>query len=106
MLRCHVCKIAISPAAKNVTYDLDKEDYIHKDCIGITTKISKVRMHLLRGGRLTVKDAIDYWGYQRLSAGIEKLNRQGMKIESEIQYDPNDKTKHWSIYFLKPNNDE
>jgi hypothetical protein len=105
MLRCYKCKIQISPADPNVAYDLNVEDYVHKECMGLTTKISKVKMHLLRGGQLTVQDAIKYWGYQRLSAGIEKLiRRHGLKIESEIQYDENDHSKHWSKYYIKPEN--
>jgi hypothetical protein len=101
MLRCYKCKIAVSPADPSVTYDLEEEDYVHRDCLGLTTKISKVKKHLQRGGTLTVSNAIDYWKYQRLSAGIEKLKRSGMKIESEIQYDEKDKSKHWSKYYLK-----
>lgn len=104
MLRCYKCKFRINPADPTVTYDLSEEDYVHRDCLGLTTKISKVKMHLQRGGVLTVSDAIDYWKYQRLSSGIAKLKKGGMNIESETQYDENDRTKHWSKYFIKQEN--
>lgn len=100
MLRCYKCKIMISPADPNVTWDDDEEDYVHKDCIHLTTKIAKVKMHLLRGGRLTVTDAIDYWKYQRVSSGICRLIKQGLNIDKEVLYDENDRSKHWVAYFI------
>lgn len=100
MLRCYKCKAMISPADPSVTWDDDQEDYVHRDCILLSTKIDKVKMHLLKGGRLTATDAVEYWKYHRLSSGIHKLIRRGIKISKEIMYDEKDKSKHWAVYFI------
>ena len=102
-MRCYKCKITVNPADPDVIWDSDQEDYVHRDCVHLTEKIQKVKAHLLRGGRLTAADAVEYWRYHRLSSGIHKLNHQQMGIQSEICYDEKDKRKHWAVYFIPQN---
>lgn len=47
------------------------------------TKISKVKNHLIKYGSITPKQAYIAYGYYRLSDGILKLRRRGMRIRTE-----------------------
>ena len=46
------------------------------------TKLDKVRDHLNKGFSINGRDAYIVWGYYRLSDGIHKLRKEGMKIET------------------------
>lgn len=44
------------------------------------SKINKIKSHLLSGKPITGLEAIDKYGYYRLSDGILKLRKQGLDI--------------------------
>ena len=52
---------------------------------------------LKSGNGLTAKNAADYFGIYRLSARIFDLRRQGVKIDSKLEFDG---SAHWSVYRL------
>jgi len=54
----------------------------------MTTKISRIKAHLLSGRSLTQLEAIGLYGAFRLAARIHELKAGGMKIDTFIKHDP------------------
>lgn len=101
MLTCYKCKTRINPSAPSVTWDMEKEEYVHRGCLHLSTKLSKVKMHLLRGGSLTAVDSVRYWGYHRLSSGINVLRKRDLlPVETATERNPKSPTSHWARYFI------
>jgi len=63
------------------------------------SKIQKVRQWLLIGKCLTVRDSVKMFGYYRLSAGISKLRKGGMNIET-LRVPTKDGTTY-AIYYME-----
>jgi hypothetical protein len=59
-----------------------------------------VLKHLVKYGSITANEAIRLYSIQRLSARIYDLKDKGVRIGSEIQFNPINKSIHWSKYSL------
>ena len=63
------------------------------------TKIALLRDWLLKGHKVTPRDAIERWDYYRLSSGIHKLrHREGMDIATDNVTDPRTGAVHAEYY--------
>lgn len=63
-----------------------------------TSKIEKVRRHLIEHGSITSWECIALYRYTRLSDAIYRLKKRGMNIETEMRY--KDGERH-AIYRLR-----
>lgn len=63
------------------------------------TKIALLRDWLLKGHKVTPRDAIERWDYYRLSSGIHRLrHREGMDIATDNVTDPHTGAVHAEYY--------
>ena len=62
-----------------------------------TSKIEKVKKHLIEHGSITSWECIAKYRYTRLSDAIYKLKKKGMDIETEMRYKDGER---YAIYHL------
>jgi hypothetical protein len=55
---------------------------------------------LVTYGKITSLTAMRAYGIMRLGARIYDLKRKGFNIVSILEFDPNNKSRHWSQYEL------
>lgn len=62
-----------------------------------------VRKHLILYRSITSAEAIRLYGITRLSARIQDLEAQGMCIDAPLEFDPVNKSRHWTKYKIRIN---
>lgn len=65
------------------------------------TQDTTILKHLLKYGTITSIQSIRLYGITRLAAIIPRLVRKGHNITSELQFKPENKSVHYSLYTLK-----
>lgn len=66
-----------------------------------TQVLSRLKIALLNGERISTLDGLKRFGTIRLSEYIRRLRtKKGMNIETEMRYDHRSK-KYYGVYFLK-----
>jgi hypothetical protein len=66
----------------------------------VETQKKLIALHLNRFGHITSEEAIRLYGITRVAAIIPILRKRGMDIKPHLEYDHNNKSRHWSVYEL------